>query len=227
MDVIYQDESIAVCIKPAGVPSQEGAGATVPALLRQALNCREIYTVHRLDTAAAGLMVYAKTQAAAAALSAQMAEKRFHKEYFALVHGAPAAPAGEYEDLLFKDAKKNKTYVVKSARRGVRAAKLAYRAAQTAQTPDGPVTPVKVTLFTGRTHQIRVQFASRGTPLLGDGKYGAKDRCKTLGLFSCRLAFAHPANGRPMDFFAAPPETGPWALFDRSVFTPDENADAF
>ncbi len=227
MDVIYQDESIAVCIKPAGAASQEGAGLTVPALLREAAGCESVFTVHRLDTAAAGLMVYAKTQAAAAALSAQMAQKRFHKEYFALVHGAPAAPAGEYADLLFKDAKKNKTYVVKTARRGVREAKLTYRTAGTAETENGPATLVRVRLFTGRTHQIRVQFASRGTPLLGDGKYGAKDRCKTLGLFSCRLAFAHPATGRPMDYFAAPPETGPWTLFDRSVFTPGEDETAF
>lgn len=210
MELLYTDESIVICLKPAGTASQESAGPNMPALLREALGTAEIYPVHRLDTAAAGAMVFARTKAAAAALSRQIAENTFIKEYYAAVHGQPAPPAGEYTDLLFKDAKKNKSYVVNAPRRGVREAKLAYTSLGTAETPRGPLTLVRVRLFTGRTHQIRVQFAHRGMPLAGDGKYGAKDNAPALALYSCRLAFAHPVTGQAMDFRLPLPETAPW-----------------
>ncbi len=213
MQILYNDAALCVCLKPAGVLSQDGGGTNMPALLRQALGISDIYPVHRLDTAAAGLMVYAKTGAAAAALSRQMAEHTFIKEYFAVLHGVPAQPEGEYTDLLFKDAQKNKTYVVKSARRGVREARLAYRVLSATETPAGPAALVRVRLFTGRTHQIRVQFAARRTPLFGDGKYGAKDRFPALALFSCRLAFTHPETGAPAEFTLPPPEAEPWSFF--------------
>ena len=212
MKIIYQTNSFIVCEKPAGVLSQEGPGRTMPALLREALG-GEIYTVHRLDTAAAGCMVYARTKAAATALSKQIVDGGFTKEYLAAVHGRPAEDAGEYEDLLFKDGAKNKTYVVNTPRRGVKQAKLAYRVLESAETPCGEGSLVRVKLYTGRTHQIRVQFASRAMPLFGDGKYGAKDNLPRLALFSCRLAFADPDTGEATEFTLPPPEEEPWNWF--------------
>ena len=213
MDVLFQDDAMIVCGKPAGVSSEEDGGRGLPALLRAETGCDTVFPVHRLDAAAAGLMVYAKTKAAAAALSRAVTEGTFHKEYMAAVHGTPAAPAGEYTDLLYRDAKKNKTYVVKTARRGVREAKLAYTVLGTAETPWGEGSAVRIRLFTGRTHQIRVQFASRGTPLFGDGRYGAGDKCPRLMLFSCALSFPHPATGETVSFEARPSEEE-WECFE-------------
>ena len=212
MDVLFQDINIIVCIKPAGVSAEEAGGAGLPALLRAQTGCAAIYPVHRLDTAAAGLTVCAKTREAAAALSRAIAEGAFRKEYLAAVHGAPEPSAGEYTDLLFKDAKKNKTYVVKTARRGVREARLAYETVSAAGTPWGDGSAVRVRLFTGRTHQIRVQFAARGNPLFGDGRYGARDKCPCLALFSHKLAFPHPATGETVSFEKTP-EGEIWEYF--------------
>ena len=207
--VLYENSAVLVCLKPPGVLSQEGPGACMPRLLRERTG-GEIYVVHRLDTAAAGLMVFAKTKAAAAALSAGIARGEFTKEYVCLVHGRPAPNEGEYEDLLFRDAKKNKTYVVKRPRAGVKNATLAYALVRSAQTPAGETSLVRVRLFTGRTHQIRVQFASRGMPLAGDGKYGARDNAPALALFSCALGFTDPETGEPVLFSAEPPAAPPW-----------------
>ena len=212
MDVLFHDNYIIVCIKPAGVSSEEAGINGMPALLRAESGCADVYPVHRLDTAAAGLMVYAKTAAAAAALSKAITEGIFQKEYLAAVHGRPAEPAGEYADLLFKDARKNKTYTVKTPRRGVREARLSYTVIANADTRWGEGSLVRIRLQTGRTHQIRVQFASRKTPLFGDGKYGAKDHCPQLMLFSCALRFPHPVTGAPMAFERLP-EGETWNVF--------------
>ena len=145
-------------------------------------------------------MVYARTKRAAASLSAAVQDGRLEKAYLALVHGAPAEPCGTYRDLLYKDARKNKTYVVSRMRKGVREAVLDY---ETLAAADG-CTLVRVMLHTGRSHQIRVQFASRKMPLVGDGKYGAQDHEKAIGLFSHSLTFPHPQSGRAMTFSALP-----------------------
>lgn len=125
------------------------------------------------------------------------------KEYFALLSGAPEPPEGRLEDLLFKDSRRGKVFPVKSLRRGVRPAALTYRVLQR----QGEISLVRAALETGRTHQIRVQFASRGMPLLGDGKYGSRIK-GGLMLWSCRLAFPHPSDGRRMVFYRAPDWAG-------------------
>lgn len=204
--LLYVDRDLVVLVKPVGLVSEDGGAgeSVIPAAAAALRDAGEretaLYPVHRLDRNVGGVMVYARTKQAAAALSASVADGRLEKVYLALVHGAPDAPRGTYRDLLYKDARKNKTYVVSNLRRGVREAVLDY---ETLAAVDG-CTLVRVRLRTGRSHQIRVQFASRKMPLVGDGKYGAKDNAKALGLFSHSLTFPHPRDGREMHFSALP-----------------------
>ena len=206
MEILYEDSQIAVIVKPAGMASQSTPrGDDCVAALR-AHTGGEIFAVHRLDTPTTGVMVYARTKQAAAFLSKEMAEGRFQKEYLALVHGRPVEPSGGMEDWLYKDAR-NKTYVVKRERKGVKKAILSYETLQTcADAAYGTLSLVRIRLQTGRTHQIRVQFASRKMPVLGDGKYGAKDNAPFLGLACCRLTFRHPQTGEEMTFTHTPAE---------------------
>ena len=201
MEILFEDADIVVTVKPAGLASQlTPDGKDCVTALREQTG-GEIYPVHRLDTAARGVMVYAKNKRAAAFLSKEIAEGRFYKEYAALVHGRPEPPEGTMEDWLFKD-RSNKTFVVKRERRGVKKALLTYRTEETFSTEKyGELSLVAVVLQTGRTHQIRVQFASRHWPLLGDGKYGARDNAPFLGLASRKLTFRHPGTGEEMSFF--------------------------
>ena len=194
--VLYQDRALAVCCKPPGMLSQDGPGDTLPSLLRAQLG-GEIFPVHRLDRDAGGVMVYARTSRAAGALSAAMGRGEFRKEYLCILRGRPEAEEGTYRDLLLHDKSRNKSFVVRRMRGGVREAVLDYRLLAER---DG-LSLVLVRLHTGRTHQIRVQFASRGTPLAGDGKYGGGGG--EMALWSMALEFPHP-DGRPMAFRALP-----------------------
>ena len=210
MNILYSDNDIIVCVKPSGVLSTDEPGG-MPSLLREAFGDEqaEIRTVHRLDRVVGGLMVFASTQAAAASLSRQITEKSFRKEYMAVIHGSPEADEGRFDDLLFRSASENKTYVVSRMRKGVRDAALEYRVVDS---KDG-LSLVSVHLLTGRTHQIRVQFSSRSMPLVGDRKYGApEDNCETA-LWSSRLCFSHPRSGKKMDFSMNPTGGYPWSLF--------------
>lgn len=206
MEILFEDGQIAVIVKPAGMASQLTPRGNDCVTALRAHTGGEIFAVHRLDTPTTGVMVYAKTKKAAAFLSKEMAEGRFQKEYLALVHGRPEDPSGNMEDWLFKDAR-NKTYVVKRERKGVKKAILSYETLQTrADETYGTLSLVRIRLQTGCTHQIRVQFASRKMPVLGDGKYGAKDNAPFLGLACCRLTFRHPATGEEMTFTHTPAE---------------------
>ena len=187
MEILYQDESITVCIKPVGLDSEHE--------LPQALG-GEIYTLHRLDKNVGGVMVYARTKAAAAQLSQAIQNGAMVKEYVAMVHGTPPEN-GDWEDWLFKDNRKNKVYVVKKQRASVKKARLTYRVLSM-----GEQSLVRVRLYTGRSHQIRVQFASRGFPLVGDHKYGSRDDAKAPMLFSSCLRF--PYKGKEVCFETLP-----------------------
>ena len=191
MKLLYEDKDILVCVKPVGVDSEK----ELPRLLQQEAG-GEVFCLHRLDLNVGGVMVFARNKMAAATLSAQIARGEMIKEYVALVKGQPPAEA-TWEDFLFKDSRKNKVFVVKKQRAGVKQAKLVYRVLQA-----GERSLVHIRLFTGRSHQIRVQFASRGYPLIGDHKYGARDENKAPFLFSCRLKFWH--KGKQMTFTALP-----------------------
>lgn len=204
IEIVCQDREVLVCRKPAGLLSQGEGEDALPTLLRRQAG-GEIYPVHRLDRGTAGLMVFARTGKAAAALSQAIAAGKLEKTYLALVSGGPEPPAGELRDLLFKD-RSGKVFPVSRPRKGVREARLTYETL--ARFPEENAALLRVTLGTGRTHQIRVQFASRGWPLWGDGKYGSRVK-GPLGLFCCRLVFPHPGDGREMAFDALP-QGAPW-----------------
>ena len=219
MHIIYEDRVLLLAEKPAGLLS-EGApkgGEDMLSLLsayrKEQGEPPEIFPVHRLDRGVGGLMVFAKDKKTAAVLSAMVSDHTLKKEYLAVVHGVPPEPEGLLQDLLYRDASRNKTYVVKRERRGVRKAELFYRSLETAEFKGEPLTLVRAELHTGRTHQVRVQFASRKMPLWGDGKYGARDNAPVLALFSCRLLFPHPVTGQEISRELRPPENFPWTLF--------------
>lgn len=178
MEILYSDRDLTVCIKPVGLDSEK----EVPDALMEQLG-GELFTVHRLDKNVGGVMVYARTKAAAAKLSKSIQEGTMIKEYVALVHGT-TPESGDWEDLLWKDAKKNKVFVVKRQRGGVKKARLEFRTLRAGET-----SLVRIRLHTGRSHQIRVQFSSRGFPLVGDHKYGARDDLTEPRLFSCCITF--------------------------------------
>ncbi len=188
MEILYEGGDFLVCVKPVGLDSER----ELPAALGG-----EIYPLHRLDRNVGGVMVLARTKAAAGALSQVIRQGQMVKEYVALVHGQPPE-RGDWTDLLWKDSRRNKVYVVQRERRGVKKARLEFR-----RCTAGAESLVHIRLHTGRSHQIRVQFASRGFPLVGDHKYGARDGEKQPMLFSCRLSF--PYRGRQWQFEALPP----------------------
>lgn len=202
MEILEQNAAYVVCIKPAGIPSQGEGLDAMPARLAAEVG-GEIYPVHRLDQAVGGVMVYARTKQAAAALSRAIQEGRMEKDYLAVLTKPMAEASGTLRDLLYHDRVKNKTYIVKRKRNGVKEAVLDYETL--ASGAEG--TLVRVHLHTGRTHQIRVQFASRGCPLAGDGKYGGKGSAPLL--WSYRLAFPDPRDGT-MRIFERRPEGSAW-----------------
>lgn len=205
IEVVYADEAIAVCVKPPRELSTDEPGG-MPELVRQALGTEDVRTVHRLDRVVSGLMVLARSAQAASELSRQIRQDEFEKEYQAVVHGRPAEYQGRLEDLLFRDKSRKMTFVAERMAKGVQPAALDYRVLA----GNHQLTKVQIRLETGRTHQIRVQFASRDLPLVGERKYSTLDDPCEIALWSYRLAFCHPVTGQKMEFTKEPPRVYPW-----------------
>ena len=213
--ILYEDNDLLVVDKPKGILSEDAPNdkASVPTLLAShAHPAFPLTPITRLDRGVGGVMLLAKNKKSAAFLSAEVTDReKCHKEYRAIVRGAFEEEKGEMRDLLFKDSSKNKSFVVSKMRRGVKEAVLTYEVLSTVQSAKGEVSLVSVLLHTGRTHQIRVQFASRAHSLLGDGKYGG-DTAYSLSLHAFRLSFLHPS-GKRMSFESDLPDGEPWSFF--------------
>ena len=205
IEILFEDNDIIVCIKPCGILSQSDAknGENMIDLLHNICDS-QIFPLHRLDKEVGGVMVYAKNKNSAADLSKAIANNSFNKEYIALVHGVPENLCGEMHDLLFKDSGKNKSFVVKRERKGVKKAALAYKTIKTISIDNEDFSIQAIKLYTGRTHQIRVQFSSRKMALAGDKKYGAKDNFRNIGLWSHKIGFNHPKTKEYIEFSASP-----------------------
>ena len=211
MDLIYKDNIIVVGIKPAGVLSTDEPGG-MPSLVREALGDADanVRTVHRLDRVVSGLMVLARTARCASDLSGQIRDGDFDKTYLAVVHGIPEEKEGRMTDLLLRSKPERKTYVVTERGKDVQEAILDY---EVLGIKDG-FSLVRIKLITGRTHQIRCQFSSRGLPLVGDRKYSTLEDGCDIALWSHELSFVHPKTGEKMLFKEMPPKVFPWTLFD-------------
>lgn len=209
--IIKEDESVLICIKPAGVLSTDEPGG-MPELVRETIGNpqADVRTVHRLDRVVSGLMVLARNGETASELGKQIMNGHFEKEYLAVVHGKPDENQGTYTDLLQRDKKERKSYVVKKMAKGVQEAVLEYRVLQCCR----DMALLRIRLKTGRTHQIRAQFSSRNMPLVGDRKYSTLEDGCDIALWSYRLAFNHPETGERIDIRLQPDERYPWNLFD-------------
>ena len=213
MEILYRDDAILVAVKPAGVLSTDEPGG-MPELVRRELGDgrAEVRTVHRLDRVVGGLMVLARSAAAASELSRQVREGSFRKEYLAVVHGQPPA-AGSLRDLLYRDKARKMTFVAPAPGKGVQEARLDYKTLGTV----GELSLVRIRLHTGRTHQIRCQFAARGWTLAGERKYGTLEDPWPLALWSCSLGFVHPVTGEALSFALDAPKEKPWSIFEQSI----------
>ena len=207
LDILYCDDDIVVCVKPPRVLSTDEPGG-LPELLRNQLGTEDFRTVHRLDRVVSGLMVVARNAKAASDISRQIREDAFQKEYLAVIHGEPAQESGRLEDLLLRDKARKMTLVAKEMAKGVQPAALRYRVISS----QNGMSRVRIQLETGRTHQIRVQFASRNLPLVGERKYAVLDDPCEIALWSFSLGFTHPATGEKMEFAKQPPESYPWTV---------------
>jgi len=187
MQILYECKDYIVILKPVGMDSEHEVPAAIGG---------EVFPIHRLDKNVGGVMVYARTKAAATTLSKAVQDSAMVKEYVAMVHGTPPE-SGDWTDLLWKDSQKNKVFVVKRERRGVKKARLEFQRLQV-----GANSLVHIRLHTGRSHQIRVQFSSRGFPLVGDHKYGSRDESTVPMLFSRRITF--PWHGESKVYEAMP-----------------------
>ena len=210
MKIIYQDTDILVCVKPQRVLSTDEPGG-VPDLAREALGDpqADVRTVHRLDRVVGGLMVLARNGAAASELSRQIRDDEFQKEYLAVVHGTPNPDSDRLEDLLYRDKARKMTMVATEPGKGVLPASLRYRVLAS----QDDMSKVRICLETGRTHQIRVQFSSRGMPLVGERKYSDREDDCEIALWSALIGFTHPVTGEKMIFELDAPDVYPWNCF--------------
>lgn len=219
MDVLFLNKDFLACVKPQGLPSQPDTSGDddMTSLLKQYLKARgeneDIFVLHRLDRATGGVMIYARNQKSAAELSRLVAEKDgFEKHYLTVVSGVPSEKCGNMTDYLYKDSAQKKSFVVKSERRGAKLASLDYELRSTAEIDGKTLSLVAIKLNTGRFHQIRAQFSSRGMSVFGDGKYGSREKAPHFALWANKIAFTY--KGKKYEFEKAPDmDALPWNYF--------------
>ncbi len=215
--ILYEDRHIIAACKPSGLLSEEGRAQNVVTELKKQLNLETLLTVHRLDREVSGVMLFAKHKEAADRLIKMIAERSVVKEYLAVVNGEPEALEGRFDDLLFKDSHVNKSFVVDRPRVGTRRAILDYKTVKSADYNGATVSLVKISLETGRTHQIRVQFSHRKMPLVGDGRYGGRERVP-IALRSAHTVFKHPFTKKKIELFCLPDASlEPWSVFEAQL----------
>jgi 23S rRNA pseudouridine1911/1915/1917 synthase len=218
--VLYEDNHLLVVEKPQNMLSQaDNTGdpdilAELKAYIKEKYNKPgEVYLglVHRLDRPVGGAMVFARTSKAASRLSEQIRTGEFGKTYLAVVTGSFQQKTGRLENFLLKDEKTNIVSVVTANTRGAKSALLDYEVLETS----GEFSLVRIKLHTGRSHQIRVQFAASGHPLYGDRKYGEEDLkgSTNIALWSVEIVCAHPTTKAVLHFSSNPPGIYPWNLF--------------
>lgn len=220
MDVLFLNKDFLACVKPQGLPSQPDTSGDddMTSLLKQYLKARgeneDIFVLHRLDRATGGVMIYARNQKSAAELSRLVAEKDgFKKHYLTVVSGVPSEKCGNMTDYLYKDSAQKKSFVVKSERRGAKLASLDYELRSTAEIDGKTLSLVAIKLNTGRFHQIRAQFSSRGMSVFGDGKYGSREKSPHFALWANKIAFTY--KGKKYEFEKAPDmDALPWNYFE-------------
>lgn len=223
LNILYEDNHIIVVEKPVNIPSQADKTGDIDMLtiikayLKEKYNKPgEVYLglVHRLDRPTGGVMVFARTSKAASRLSEQVRDKKFQKKYLAIVDGKMEKENGTMKDFLLKNEKTNTSKVVKEGTKNAKEAILGYEVIKYNEEINMSV--VKITLHTGRHHQIRVQFASRGHSLSGDQKYGTRGRGKGLALWAYSLSFIHPTTKEEMTFENYPELVGSWKILETS-----------
>lgn len=214
MKILYEDNDIVVCIKPARVLSTDEPGG-LPDCLREhfGLPNGDFRTVHRLDRVVSGVMVLARNSAAASELSRQVREGEFEKNYLAVIHGVPENKKGRMTDLLGRDKARKMTYIAEKSGKGIQEAILDYEVLESVN----DFSLVSIQLQTGRTHQIRVQFSGRGMPLAGERKYAVLQDEFEIALWSHTISFTHPKNGNVMVFTDNPPAQTPWTFFNYNI----------
>lgn len=219
INILYEDGSILVCVKPSGTLSEMcDKENSLPRIICAERGLDTLFPVHRLDREVCGVILYAKTTEAAKRLSADVAERKIKKEYIAIVEGKPEKESDTLVDLLFKDSSKNKSYVVKRERKGVKKALLYYETLAS----NGDSTLVRIELHTGRTHQIRVQFSSRAHAVLGDKKYGSTVKDNAIALCSHKLTFNHPKTKKELTFSHTPDPVGLWDTYEKVIGKSEE-----
>lgn len=212
LNILYKDSDITVCVKPKGISSEDSPNEKGIIYLLSEEAGKPLHLLHRLDRNVGGVMVFANNKKSAAALSKDIAEGKLRKEYLAVLDGIPNEKSAVLKDLLFKDSRKNRSYVVNRMRKGVKDASLEYEVVDETESK----AMVRVLLHTGRTHQIRVQFSSRKLCLTGDIKYGSKDRTNCeIALYSHRITLTHPTTKETLSFQCEPDFTAyPWSIFE-------------
>lgn len=236
LKILYEDNHLIVCIKPCNVPVQEDVSKDPDMLTMLKQYIKEKYDkpgdvflglVHRLDRPVGGVMVFARTSKAAARLSELIRQQELGRGYLAVVEGVPEKESGEFVDFLYKDDNRNKVHVVKVGTEGAKNAILNYNLIDSRYSSESRVLSslVKINLITGRAHQIRVQFASRGLPIIGDNKYGKSKKSTSVSqesftdnimLWSYSLKFKHPTKDKTMYFKVTPNKEAGWTIFNYS-----------